>query len=103
LAFDRKNTIKNPDDKQTTPVLDPKKLLKPNGYLKSTVASTGKVYQPKVTQVNSKVQIEELTPEESFKQVPSAEASTRKLEAEIENPEVIVPEIKVEIELNDII
>jgi hypothetical protein len=82
-------------------VSDPEKLLKPKGYLKQTVASTGKVYQPKVTQVNAKVQIEELTPKESFKQVPSAEASTSKPEAKLENPEVIVPEIKVEIDLND--
>ena len=51
---------------------DPEKLLKPNGYLRQTVASTCKVYQPKVTQVNAKVQTEELTPKESFKQIHSA-------------------------------
>jgi hypothetical protein len=82
-------------------VSDPEKLLKPKGYLKSTAASTGKVYQPKVTQVNAKVQTEELTPKESFKQIHSAEASTSKPEAKLENPEVIVPEIKVEIDLTD--
>jgi hypothetical protein len=75
--------------------------LKPKGYLKSTTASTGKIYQPKVTQVNAKVPIEELTPEESFKQVPSAEASTSKPEAKLENPEVIVPKIKIEIDSTD--
>jgi hypothetical protein len=82
-------------------VSDPEKLLKPKGYLKSTVASTGKVYQPKVTQVNAKVPIEELTPKESFKQIHSAEASTSEPEAKLETPKVIVPEIKVEIDLTD--
>jgi hypothetical protein len=61
MAFGRKNTRKNLDDKKTTPVLDPKMLLKPKGYLKQTTASTCKVYQPKVTQVNDKVQTKELT------------------------------------------
>jgi hypothetical protein len=40
-------------------------LLKPKGYLKLTVGSAGKVSQPKLTQVNAKVQVEELTPEDS--------------------------------------
>jgi hypothetical protein len=72
--------------------------LKPKGYLKSTTASAGKVYQPKVTQVNAKVPIEELTPKVHLKQVPSTEASTSKPEAKLENLEVIVPKIKVEID-----
>jgi ATP adenylyltransferase/5',5'''-P-1,P-4-tetraphosphate phosphorylase II len=76
-------------------VSDPKKLLKPKGYLKQTAASTCKVYQPRVTQVNAKVQTKELTLEESLKQIHSAEASTSKPEAKLENPEVIVPEIKL--------
>jgi hypothetical protein len=54
-------------------VSDPERLLKPKGYLKSTTASTGKKYQPKATQINTKVQVEELTPEKDFKQTPSAE------------------------------
>jgi hypothetical protein len=69
-------------------VSDPEKLLKPKGYLKSIVASTGKVYQPKVTQVNAKVPIEELTPNESFKQIHSAEASTSEPVAKLETPKV---------------
>ena len=44
LAFDQKNTRKNPDEKQTTPISDPKKLLKPKGYIKQTSASVGKMY-----------------------------------------------------------
>jgi hypothetical protein len=52
--------------------------LKPKGYLKSTIASTGKIYQPKVAQINAKVLVEELTLEENFKQAPFAEASTSK-------------------------
>jgi hypothetical protein len=59
-------------------VSDPKNLLNPKGYLKQIVASTGKVYQPRVTQVNPKVQTEELIPKESFKKIYSAEASTSK-------------------------
>jgi hypothetical protein len=61
-------------------------LLKPRGYLKSTTSSSGKKYQPKITQVNSKVPVEGLTPEENFKQTTSAEAS------------ISEPTIKVEID-----
>jgi hypothetical protein len=86
LAFGRKNTRKNPDDKKTTPVSDPERLLKPKGYLKSTTTSAGKIYQPKVAQVNTKIPVEEPTPEENFKQAPSAEASTSKPEVRFENP-----------------
>jgi hypothetical protein len=48
-------------------------------------------------QVNTKVLVEELTPEENFKQTPSLVVSTSKPEFRCENPEVIVPEIKIEI------
>jgi hypothetical protein len=75
--------------------------LKPKGYLRQTIASADKVYQPRVTQVNVKVPTEELTPKESFKQVHSAEASTSKPEVKLETPEVIIPEIKFEIDLTD--
>jgi len=44
-------------------VSDPERLLKPKGYVKSTTASTSKKYQPKATQINTKVQVEKLTPE----------------------------------------
>jgi hypothetical protein len=69
MAFGRKNTRKNPDEKQTTLVSDPEKLLKPKGYLRQTSASTGKVYQPRVTQVNVKIPAEELSLKEKSKQV----------------------------------
>jgi hypothetical protein len=92
---------KNPDDKQTTPVSDPEKMLKPKGYVKQTVASTFKVYQPKFTHVNAKVQIEELTPKEIFKLIHSVEASTSEPEAKLETPKVRVLEIKVEIDVTD--
>ena len=75
--------------------------MKPKGYLKYTDASTGKVYQPKVTQVNAKVHTEELIPKESNRQIHSVEASTSRHEAKLEKPKVIVPEIKVEIDLTD--
>jgi hypothetical protein len=75
--------------------------LKPKRYLKSTTASAGKIYQPKVTQVNAKVLIEELTLEENFKQTPSAELSTSKPEARLEDPEINVPKIKIEIGSTD--
>jgi hypothetical protein len=39
-------------------VSDPEKILKPRGYLKQTVASTSKVYQPKTVQNNDKVPLE---------------------------------------------
>jgi hypothetical protein len=56
-----KNTRKNPNDKQTMPVSDPKKLLKTKGYLRQTSASAGKVYQPKVSQVNVNISAEEIS------------------------------------------
>jgi hypothetical protein len=86
---------------QTTHVSDPERLLKPKGYLKSTTASVGKIYQPKVAQVNTKVLVEELTPEENFKQAPSAETSTSKPEVRFEIPKEILPNIKTEIDSND--
>jgi hypothetical protein len=98
LAFGRKNTRKNPDEKQTTPVSDPEKLLKPKGYLRQTSASAGKIYQPRVTQVNVKILVEELSLKEKSKQVHYAEASTSKSEVKLETPEVIIPEIKFEID-----
>jgi hypothetical protein len=75
--------------------------LKPKGYLKSTTASAGKIYQPKVAQVNTKILVEELTPEENFKQAPSVEISTSKPEVRFENPKEIVPKIKTEIDSTD--
>jgi hypothetical protein len=101
LEFSQKNTKKNPDDKKTTPVSDPERLLKPKGYLKSITPSTGKIYQPKFAQVNAKVLVEELTPEENFKQASSAEASTSKSEARFEKSEIIVPKMQIEIESTD--
>jgi hypothetical protein len=83
LALGQKNTRKNPDEKQTTPVSDPEKLLKPKGYLRKTVASAGKVYQPIITQVKVKIPAEELILKEKFKQVHSAEASTSKSEVKV--------------------
>jgi hypothetical protein len=78
LAFGRKNTRKNPDDQQTTSISDPEKLLNSKGYLKSTTSSSGKKYQPKITQFNTKVPVEILNPEEIFEQTLSVEASTSK-------------------------
>jgi hypothetical protein len=76
--------------------------LKPKGYLKSTTASAGKKYQPKVAQVNTKVLVEKLTREENFKQTPSAEVSTSKPKVISKDPEVIIPKVKIEIDSNDI-
>jgi hypothetical protein len=98
LAFRRKNTRKNPDDKQTTPVSDPEKLLKTKGYLKKTSASTGKIYQPKVTQVNVKIPTEEvslLSSKEKHQKPHSAEASTSNPEVKLENPEEVIPKVKL--------
>lgn len=73
-------------------------MLKPKGYLRQTSASAGKVHQPRITQVNVKITVEELTPKENFKQVHFAEASTSKPEIKLDTPEVIIPEIKFEID-----
>jgi len=82
-------------------VSDPKKLLKPKGYLRQTVASAGKVYQPRITQDNVKVPTEEVKPKESFEQIHSAEPSTSKPEVKIKTPEVVVLELKVDIDPTD--
>jgi hypothetical protein len=90
---------KNPDDKQTMHVSDPKKKLKPRGYLKQTTTSTSKVYQPKPTQSNAKVPPEHLTLQEGSTQIYFGETSTNRIEAEIINPELVLPKIKVETDL----
>jgi hypothetical protein len=72
--------------------------LKPKGYLKSTTASTGKIYEPKVLQVSANVPVEELTPKENFKEAPSAEASTSKPEVRFEKPDEFLPKIKTEVD-----
>jgi hypothetical protein len=68
------------NDKQTTPISNPEKPLKTKGYLKKTFASTTKVYQPKVTQVNVKIPAKEISlliSKEKHQNKPhSAEAST---------------------------
>jgi hypothetical protein len=97
MAFDRKNTRKNLDEKQTTPFSDPEKLLKPKGYLRQTFASTGKIYQPRVTKINVNIPAQEQILKEKYKQVHSAEASTSKYEIKLETPEGIIPEVKFEI------
>jgi hypothetical protein len=66
------------------PVFDPEKLLKPKGYFRSTASYLGNKYQPKLTQVNTKVLVEILTPKEFFEQTPSVEASTRETAIKIE-------------------
>jgi hypothetical protein len=53
--------------------------LKPRGYLKQTIASASKVYQP---QSNTKVLFETLTSEEGFTKVFFRETSTGRIEAE---------------------
>jgi hypothetical protein len=68
--------------------------LKLKGYLKQTSASVGKVYQPRVMQVNSKILVEELSLKEKIKQVHSIETSTSKSDGKLETLEVIILEIK---------
>jgi len=60
LAFERKNTRKNPDKKQTTLVFDPEKILKSTRYQRQNFASVVKVYHPKTIQskiTSSKINI----------------------------------------------
>jgi hypothetical protein len=59
LEFGRKNTMKNPDEQQTTPITDPEKLLRPRRNPKQAAASTSKVYQPKAVKTNAKVPLEQ--------------------------------------------
>jgi hypothetical protein len=72
--------------------------LKPKGYLKQTSASVGKVHQPRITQVNANIPAEEQTLKENFKQFHYVEASTSKPKVKLETPEVIVSELKFEID-----
>jgi hypothetical protein len=78
--------------------LDPEKLLKPKEYLRQTYASASKVRQPRIMQVNAKIPYEELNLKENFKRVHSAKTSTSKPGVKLETPEVIIPEIKFEID-----
>jgi hypothetical protein len=92
LASGRRNTRQNPDDKQTTPVSDPEKILKPRGFLKQATA----VYQPKSTQSKAKIPLEPLTPQEVSTQILFGETSANTVEAETINPKLVFPEIKTE-------
>jgi hypothetical protein len=67
--------------------------LKPRGYLKNTIASASKVYQPKS---NTKVLFEQLTPQKDFTQVFFGETFTVRIEAETLKLELVSPEIKSE-------
>ena len=78
------------------PISDPEFFLKPRGYLKKTIVSTSKVYQPKPTQSNAKVPLEPLTLQEFSTQIIFRETSTDRIEAEIINPKLVLFEIKVE-------
>ena len=78
--------------------MNPEKLLKPKGYIRQNFAWVGNVHKPIISQVNVNIPAEELNLKENFKQVHSAEASTSKLEIKLETPEVIIPEIKFEID-----
>jgi hypothetical protein len=59
-------------------------LLKPKGYFRYTTSSSGKKYQPKINQVNTKVLVEILTPEEIVEQMLLTEASTSERAINIE-------------------
>jgi hypothetical protein len=80
------------------PVSDPENLLKPRGYLKQTTASTSKVSQPKTVQTNAKVPLEQSILEEGYTKIHFRDTSIEKLEAENINPELVLPEIKAEID-----
>jgi hypothetical protein len=69
-------------------------MLKPREYLKKTVASTSKVYQPKTTQSNAKGPLEQLTLQEYSTQIHFGETSTDKIETKIINPDLVLLEIK---------
>jgi hypothetical protein len=57
MVSGRRNTRQNPEGKQTTPVSDPKKILKARGSLKPTTA----VYQLKHPQTQAKISFEPST------------------------------------------
>jgi hypothetical protein len=96
LTFGRKNTKKNHDEQQTTPVTNPEIFLRPRGYPKQVVASSSKVYQPKVVQTNDKVPLEQSTSQEGYTQSHFGDTSTNKPKTEVINPEPLLPEIKSE-------
>jgi hypothetical protein len=100
LTFSRKNTRKNPDEQQTTPVTDTEKLLRPRGNLKKFIASKSKVYQSKDVQTNAKVPFEQSTSQECYTQSHFGDTSTNKLETKVINHEPLLLEIKVETILN---
>jgi hypothetical protein len=66
------------------------------GYLKQTVASTSKVYQPKNVQTNAKVPLEQSISQEGYTQSHFGDKSIEKLEVETINSELVLLEIKPE-------
>jgi hypothetical protein len=85
LASNRNNTRKNPDNKQTSLVSNPEKLLKTRRYLKQTVSSTSKIYQPKSTQSNNKDLLEQSNTQLLFRETSIDRIET--LETELVLPE----------------
>jgi hypothetical protein len=58
MASSRKNTQRNPDTKQTSPVSNPEKILKLRKYFKQNLLSTFNIDQPDFTKSNSSETIE---------------------------------------------
>jgi hypothetical protein len=88
LASFRRNTRQNPDAKQTVPVSDPEKILKPRGLFKQNTV----VYQPKSTQSKDKTFLEP----SSSRELSLGKTSDSTVEAETLKSEQILPEIKTE-------
>jgi hypothetical protein len=79
LASGQRNTRQNLDGKQTTPIFDPKKILKTKGSLKPTTV----VYQLKYPQSKAKSSFEPST--------------SHNFPLETINPTLALPEVKIEI------
>jgi hypothetical protein len=95
-TFGIKNTRKNPEEQQTTPVTDPEKLLRPRGKTKQDDTCTSEVYQPKAVQTNAKFPLEHSTSQQGYTQSHFGDISTNKPETEFINPEPLLPKIKAE-------
>jgi hypothetical protein len=95
LASSQRNTRQNPDDKQTTHVLDPEKILETRGFLKQTIA----VYQPKYTQSKAKIPLQMINLQEVSTQTLFEETSAKTVEAETIKPNLVFPEVKFETHL----
>jgi hypothetical protein len=94
LVSGQRNTRKNLDGKQTTPVTDPEKILKARGSLKTTPA----VYQLKYPQLKTKSSSEPSTSRNPLFDTKDITSNCSEFRSETHSITSVVPKGKIPVE-----